>query len=102
LQGDQIPLLVRILSVSDVFDSLASDRPYRARMPYELCLGILRENALGGGLDPALVDCFGRIARDLVPLPPGRSALEVLIDADSGGISPPVDVSRAALAGLGN
>src|SRR5262249_23883615 len=29
LSGDAIPLLVRILSVADVYDSLASKRPYR-------------------------------------------------------------------------
>jgi putative two-component system response regulator len=56
LAGDQIPLLVRILSVADVYDSLASDRPYRPRIPHEGCLKILRENAENGGLDPVLVD----------------------------------------------
>ena len=43
------------LSVADVYDSLASDRPYRASIPHAGCLTILRENAGGGGLDPALV-----------------------------------------------
>jgi putative two-component system response regulator len=80
LRGDQVPHLVRILAVADVFDSLASDRPYRARMPLELCLEILSSNARGGGLDPQLVDCFSGIVRDLAPLPPMRSTLDALID----------------------
>jgi len=33
LKGDQIPLLVRVLTVADVFDALVSDRPYRAAWP---------------------------------------------------------------------
>jgi putative two-component system response regulator len=62
LQGEHIPLLVRILSVSDVYDSLSSDRPYRAPIPHTTCLEMLRENALGGGLDPELVARFTGIA----------------------------------------
>jgi putative two-component system response regulator len=58
LRGGAIPLLVRILSVADVYDSLSSDRPYRDSLPHELCVDLLRENAQGGGLDPELVDVF--------------------------------------------
>ena len=62
LRGEQIPLLVRILAVSDVYDSLASDRPYRAPMSHPECLEMLRESAKGGGLDPNLVTLFTDIA----------------------------------------
>lgn len=58
LTGDQIPLLVRILAVADVYDSLASMRPYRAAIPAEACMNILRANAAGGGLDALLVEHF--------------------------------------------
>jgi putative two-component system response regulator len=58
LHGDDIALSVRILSVADVFDALASLRPYRAAIPHERCLSILRENAAGGGLDSDLVERF--------------------------------------------
>ncbi len=58
LSGDQIPYLVRILSVADVYDSLSSRRPYRPAMPHKRCLQILREEAFEGGLDPELVDLF--------------------------------------------
>src|SRR4051812_33778706 len=34
LPGARIPLLVRALSVADVFDALSSDRPYRAGLPF--------------------------------------------------------------------
>jgi putative two-component system response regulator len=83
LRGDQLPLLVRILSVADVFDSLASDRPYRTRMPLELCLEILRDNASSGGLDPDLVACFSIIVRELASKVPARSTLDLLSEPGS-------------------
>jgi putative two-component system response regulator len=58
LRGEEIGPLVRILSVCDVYDSLASDRPYRGAIPHGRCLEIMRENALGGGLDLELVALF--------------------------------------------
>jgi putative two-component system response regulator len=61
LRGGQIPPLVRILSVCDVYDSLSSDRPYRPSIPHETCLAMLRDNALGGGLDPDLVALFTEV-----------------------------------------
>ncbi len=72
LKGDDIPLLVRILSVADVYDSLASDRPYRSRMPHEACVQLLRETAQGGGLDAELVALFEEVLRrnrPVFPLP---------------------------------
>jgi putative two-component system response regulator len=58
LAGDEIPQRVRVLAVADIFDSLSSDRPYRPALPHDVCLSVLRENALGGGLDPELVALF--------------------------------------------
>jgi putative two-component system response regulator len=58
LMGDAIPLLVRILSVADVYDALASARPYRRALPHGQCLETLRSNAENGGLDPELVRLF--------------------------------------------
>ena len=52
---------MRILSVADVYDSLSSDRPYRAPIPHELCLDMLRDNARGGGLDGDLVALFSTV-----------------------------------------
>jgi putative two-component system response regulator len=64
LAGRDIPLLVRILSVADVYDALASVRPYRPPLPPADCLRMLQENAAAGGLDPELVDLFCEIARE--------------------------------------
>ena len=58
LFGGAIPLSVRILSVADVYDALASERPYRPAMPHGTCRKVMVEDAAGGGLDPELVEVF--------------------------------------------
>jgi HD-GYP domain-containing protein (c-di-GMP phosphodiesterase class II) len=52
----------RIISTADVFDALTADRPYRAAMPVEKALGILREGA-GQSHDPACIDALERAIR---------------------------------------
>ena len=64
LGGDRIPKLVRVLSIADVYDALSSDRPYRAGLPHERCVEILRKEAAGGSLDPELVGAFASISPD--------------------------------------
>lgn len=57
LHGEQIPLAGRIVAIADVFDALTSDRPYKARLPLERALEIMREGR-GTHFDPVLLDCF--------------------------------------------
>jgi putative two-component system response regulator len=61
LRANEIPPLVRILAVVDVYDALSSLRPYRAAIPLPACLSILRESAAGGGLDGDLVERFANV-----------------------------------------
>jgi putative two-component system response regulator len=57
LAGEEIPLSARILCVADIYDALASDRPYRAAFSHERTLEIMAaEN--GRTLDPALFALF--------------------------------------------
>jgi putative two-component system response regulator len=58
LTGDRIPKPVRVLAVADVFDALASDRPYRPAMTADECLTVMRKEAAAGGLDAELVDAL--------------------------------------------
>jgi putative two-component system response regulator len=70
LRGDEIDRLVRVLSIADVYDSLASRRPYRGPIAPGDCLEMLRTTARGGGLDPDLVDSFCALmtgGRDAIP-----------------------------------
>src|SRR5438034_74758 len=43
LKGDQIPILVRAVSVADAFDAMTSERPYRPSLPVERALTELRD-----------------------------------------------------------
>jgi len=89
LIGDAIPLPVRILSVADVYDAVASERPYRPAMPHEKCLDILRADAAGGGLDPELVRSFceapavplGSLTASALPMPDPSSTAPELLEA---------------------
>ena len=57
LKGEQIPLVARIISVVDFYDSTRCDRPYRAGMSRDESLALLRRMA-GKAFDPAVVSTF--------------------------------------------
>jgi putative two-component system response regulator len=67
LSGSQIPFLVRILSVADVYDSCSSRRPYRPAISHEQSLEILHQEAFEGGLDPELVQMFCQVIDQNTP-----------------------------------
>lgn len=57
IAGTDIPLEARILAVADTYDAMTSDRPYRAKMPKEKALSIIRECS-GSQFDPAIAKVF--------------------------------------------
>lgn len=59
LQGDQIPIGARILSVVDCFDALASDRQYRKALPLEQAMAVVMREA-GKSFDPQIVEMLGQ------------------------------------------
>ena len=54
LQGDQIPLLPRVIAVADTFDALTTNRPYQQAHTPEQALEIIK-NLAGKRLDPIAV-----------------------------------------------
>jgi putative two-component system response regulator len=56
LKGEQIPLAARILQVTDIYDALTTDRPYRKALPVEKALAIMREEVKRGWWDGSLVN----------------------------------------------
>jgi phosphoribosylformylglycinamidine (FGAM) synthase-like enzyme len=54
LQGDQIPLLARVIAVADTFDALTTNRPYQQAHTPEQALQIIK-NLAGKRLDPTAV-----------------------------------------------
>lgn len=62
LQGDDIPILARVVAIADAYDAMTSDRPYRFGMPDEKALAILEQGA-GTQWDPGLVRMFVEMIR---------------------------------------
>jgi HD-GYP domain-containing protein (c-di-GMP phosphodiesterase class II) len=60
LQGENIPLGARIVTIVDAYDAMTSARPYRAAMEHEKVLRILDEQA-GGLVDPYVLQRFHRM-----------------------------------------
>jgi HD-GYP domain-containing protein (c-di-GMP phosphodiesterase class II) len=54
LQGDQIPLLARVIAVADTFDALTTNRPYQHAHTPEEALAII-QTLVGKRLDPEAV-----------------------------------------------
>ena len=59
LQGSDIPITARIISVADAFDTLRGERPYRTAVSRDEACEFLRSRA-GTQFDPALVDVLLR------------------------------------------
>lgn len=62
LKGENIPLSARIVSVSDAFDAMVSNRPYRIAYPVDKAKEILRRGA-GEQWDPEIV----KVALEAIP-----------------------------------
>lgn len=61
LAGSAIPLLVRIISVVDVYDALATKRSYKESLPRDRCFAILREEVQKGWWDGNVVQALERV-----------------------------------------
>ncbi len=57
LAGEEIPVVSRILLVTDAFDAMTTDRPYRKAMPVEAAVEELERNC-GNQFDPRVVEAF--------------------------------------------
>ena len=71
LSGDEIPLTARILQLSDVYDALTTDRPYKVAFTPEVALDLMGEEAERGWWDRGLFEAFREMIRlhhkDLAP-----------------------------------
>lgn len=57
IAGDDIPLIARIICVSDAFDAMNSRRCYRDNLSEGVILGELKKNK-GTQFDPKIIDCL--------------------------------------------
>jgi putative two-component system response regulator len=68
LAGEDIPLVARIVAISDAYDAMVSDRPYRRGMGHDQAVAILERGA-GVQWDPALVPMFIHALLEAGPVP---------------------------------
>lgn len=57
LEGEEIPLSARIVTIADVYDALSGKRCYKEPLPLEEVYEIMNEDA-GKQFDPALLEVF--------------------------------------------
>jgi putative two-component system response regulator len=60
LSGDEIPLLVRIVSLVDEYDALTTRRPYREALPIAKALEEISRDVASGKLDGYLFRIWSR------------------------------------------
>jgi cyclic di-GMP phosphodiesterase len=73
LKGEQIPLTARILQVTDIYDALTTDRPYRKALPLDKALSIMREEVKRGWWDGSILDEFEAVVHGYEPVLPAGS-----------------------------
>lgn len=61
-RANEVPRYVPVVSISDVFVALISERPYKAAWPVERALAYI-QNQAGTQFDPALVEAFIPLVR---------------------------------------
>jgi putative two-component system response regulator len=58
LRGDKIPLTARVLQVTDIYDALVTDRPYRKALSHDEAIRTLLDEARRGWWDASLIKEF--------------------------------------------
>jgi putative two-component system response regulator len=73
LKGAQVPLTARILQITDIYDALTTDRPYRKALPLEKAIAIMREEVKRGWWDGPILDEFEAVVHGYGPVHPAGS-----------------------------
>jgi putative two-component system response regulator len=67
LKGEKIPLTARILQVTDVYDALTTDRPYRKAFSPEKAFEIMRDEMKRGWWDRSILEEFEVVVQKFTP-----------------------------------
>ena len=62
-KGEEIPYLARVFQIVDIYDVLSSERPYKKAYSHGKTIGIIKEEAEKGWLDPELTRIFLKMLR---------------------------------------
>jgi HD-GYP domain-containing protein (c-di-GMP phosphodiesterase class II) len=63
IKGENIPLTARCLAITDAFDAMTSDRPYRASLSVDSALIEIKNN-IGFQFDPHIANIFIELVRN--------------------------------------
>lgn len=63
LKGENIPLLARCLAITDAFDAMTSNRPYRVGLTVSAAVNEIK-NSTGTQFDPVMADLFIKLVLD--------------------------------------
>ena len=74
LKGEQIPFTARILQITDIYDALTTDRPYRKALSVEKAFAIMREEVKRGWWDGSVLNEFEAVVHGYEPVQPAGSA----------------------------
>lgn len=66
LKGEAIPIMARVIAVTDAFDAMTSDRPYRKKMSFDEVIKEIVVNA-GKQFDPNVVNALLKVKDSLLP-----------------------------------
>ncbi len=64
LKGEEVPLLARILQISDIYDALVTERPYKRALSTEEAIRTLEKEAQLGWRDAELVALFADLIQN--------------------------------------
>jgi HD-GYP domain-containing protein (c-di-GMP phosphodiesterase class II) len=100
LEGEQIPLLARVIAVGDTFDALTTNRPYQKEHTPEQALQII-QNLAGKRLDPeavkALLAVYARgeikIQRFTIKRPVAAAAAPAAVPVAVEAAAPPTAIT---------
>src|ERR1700681_2811099 len=73
LRGQQVPLTARILQITDIYDALTTDRPYRKALSADKAFAIMREEVKRGWWDGPLLNEFEAVVHGYEPVLPAGS-----------------------------
>src|SRR5712691_9012647 len=73
LKGEQVPLTARILQITDIYDALTTERPYKKALPKQEAFAIMRQEVKRGWWDGSILDEFEAVVHCYEPVQPERS-----------------------------
>src|SRR5437764_1671102 len=80
LQGEDIPITARVLTIVDVYDALTTERPYKKALGEDQALAVIKKEVKKGWWDPRLFDAFHEMMQ--IKLPDNLAAQAAAAAAD--------------------